>query len=282
MHVGGLVFHIIVAFRGYIPMTDVSVIIPTLDEEDWLPDCLRSVQTSFRGLPLKIETIVVDGGSDDATPEVAREHGVDRLVTAPRGRARQLKRGVREAAGRWLIFLHADVRLTRAWAEAFEGLVTRANSDSITDATLNVEKRGTDETTGGAVVGGWSTVELFTHRNISWFDRLALHLVARGINWRTRTFCTATGDQAIFVQREALRELGELPDGPILEGHRLARRLRRHGRVRTLDTPVRVSARRWLAHGIIRTSLLMYGIRLADRMGVSRHRLAAFWRSKTS
>ncbi len=255
-------------------MNDVSVIIPTLDEEEWLPDCLRSIRTSFRGLPIEIEIVVVDGGSEDATLELAREHDADRVLRAPRGRARQLKEGVREVEGRWLVFLHADVRLTRGWAEAFERLVAREQSAE--DSTTG------SEPTGKTVVGGWSTVELFTHRDISWFDRMALHLVTRGINWRTQTFCTATGDQAIFVQREALRQLGELPDGPILEGHRLARRLRRHGRVRTLHTPVRVSARRWLAHGVIRTSLLMYGIRLADRMGVSRHRLAAFWRSNTS
>lgn len=261
-------------------MNDVSVIIPTLDEEDWLPDCLRSIRASFRGLPLEIETIVVDGGSEDATPEVAREYGVDQLMSAPRGRARQLQAGVREADGRWLIFLHADARLTRAWAEAFEGLVTR--EDSTTDVMPNAVTPNTDASNAGAVVGGWSTVELFTHREISWFDRVALHLVTRGINWRTQTFCTATGDQAIFVKREALRQFGDLPDGPILEGHRLARRLRRHGRVCTLRTPVRVSARRWLAHGVIRTSLVMYGIRLADRMGVSRDQLVAFWRSNTS
>jgi glycosyltransferase involved in cell wall biosynthesis len=81
----------------------ISVVIPTLNEAPVLPSLLAALHAERT----EHETIVVDGGSRDATVGIAREHGA-RVVAAPAGREIQLCAGVREARGDILLFLHAD------------------------------------------------------------------------------------------------------------------------------------------------------------------------------
>jgi hypothetical protein len=45
----------------------------------------------------------------------------------------------------------------------------------------------------------------------------SLRLVARGINWRTRRFTTATGDQGIFLRRAVFEAIGGYRDLPLME-----------------------------------------------------------------
>ena len=84
---------------------DISVIIPTLNEAATIGETLRRVRSSGR-----CEVIVVDGGSDDGTPELARPQA-DLVLSAGRGRARQMNVGARAASGQVLLFLHADTVL---------------------------------------------------------------------------------------------------------------------------------------------------------------------------
>src|SRR5205823_1117023 len=83
----------------------VSVIIPTLDEEQALGATLDAVA----GLQGPVEVLVVDGGSQDATVAVARRHGAV-VVQSECGRGLQLAAGARTACGEVLWFLHADAR----------------------------------------------------------------------------------------------------------------------------------------------------------------------------
>jgi hypothetical protein len=140
------------------------------------------------------------------------------------------------------------------------------------------------------LIGGWSPVDIFAAPDASRLQRLGLRVIAAGINWRTRTFCTATGDQAIFVNRDAFEAIGGVPDIPILEGNRLARRLRSYANgadrsvqrtIHLLDAPVRISARRWRTHGMVRTTCMMYAIRFADRLGVPPATLSKWWSETT-
>ncbi len=91
---------------------NISVILPVLDEE-------KSIAATLSALaPLKpFETIVVDGGSQDRTVEIAGGFAVQ-IVHSERGRARQMNRGAAQASGDVLLFLHADTRLP---ATAFAG-----------------------------------------------------------------------------------------------------------------------------------------------------------------
>ena len=85
------------------PHPSVSVVIPALDEE-------QSIGAVIEAIPRDIvaEVIVVDGGSHDATREVARERGARVLSEPLRGYGRACARGVSEAHGEIVVFLDAD------------------------------------------------------------------------------------------------------------------------------------------------------------------------------
>ncbi|HEX8828753.1 MAG TPA: glycosyltransferase family 2 protein, partial [Xanthobacteraceae bacterium] len=101
-----------------------------------------------------------------------------------------------------------------------------------------------------------------------------LAIVARMINWRSRITGVATGDQAIFVAREAFDAVGGFPDLPLMEDIAISRRLKRLCRPLCIATPVVTSGRRWEYHGVVRTVVLMWRLRLAYYLGAEPARLA--------
>ena len=86
--------------------SDVSVVIPTRNEASTIATAVRSASAAGAA-----EIIVVDGGSEDATIEVAQQAGASLIVSCPPGRGIQLSRGATAASGRIVLFLHADNRL---------------------------------------------------------------------------------------------------------------------------------------------------------------------------
>ncbi len=88
---------------------DVSVVIPARNEEANIRRCLEAVlgqETLFR-----VEIIVIDSGSEDATVEIVRSFPQVQLIEIParefgHGRTRNL--GAEEARGTYVVFLNAD------------------------------------------------------------------------------------------------------------------------------------------------------------------------------
>jgi hypothetical protein len=97
------------------------------------------------------------------------------------------------------------------------------------------------------------------------------------MNQRARLSGIATGDQGLFVTRRRYDSVGGFPDIPLMEDIAMSRALRRHGRPATVHQPVITSPRRWLKHGVLRTILRMWALRLAYFLGVSPGRLAAYY-----
>ncbi len=211
----------------------LSIIVPCLNEAPGIEACLKALG------PLRArggEVIVVDGGSRDGTSELARPLA-DRVLQNPRGRGRQMNAGVREAKGEVLLFLHADTLLPeRADVLILEGLKKSGKVWGCFDVRLS----------GGA----------------PW-----LRLVERLMNLRSRLTGIATGDQVIFVGREAFDAAGGFPDIPLMEDIALSSALKRLSRPLCLSTPVITSSRRWETLGILRTILLMWWLRLRYFLG---------------
>lgn len=178
------------------------------------------------------EVIVVDGGSDDGTAALA-EGLCDRVLTAPRGRAAQMNAGAREAKGDVLVFLHADTRLPE-------------------DFSL------------GSHVWGRFDVEIDGRHPL-------LKVVAWSMNLRSRLTGIATGDQAIFVRRDAFPGFPEIA---LMEDVALSKLLKRRGAPACLRQRVVTSGRRWESRGVLRTIGLMWRLRLLYFLGVSPERLA--------
>lgn len=176
------------------------------------------------------EIIVADGGSGDGTPDLA-EPRATRLVRSPRGRAAQMNAGARAAAGEALLFLHVDTALP----ENADELLARAFDDGATWGRLDVRLSG---------------------------RRPLLRVVETLMNGRSRLTGIATGDQAMFVRREAFERVGGFPDIPLMEDIALSAALKRLARPACLRERVVTSSRRWEEQGIVRTVLLMWELRL--------------------
>jgi rSAM/selenodomain-associated transferase 2 len=220
----------------------ISVIVPALDEAAGLAGTLMRARE-----PGVAEIIVVDGGSTDGTPDVARPLA-DVLLAAPRGRAVQMNAGAAAARGDVLLFLHADTRLPAGFAAAIARALASADA-----------------------VGGRFDVALDAP---GWIYRT----LGRLISERSRLTGVATGDQAIFARRSAFETLGGFAAVPLMEDLDFSRRLKRLGRVVALRETVVTSARRWRRGGLWRTVLLMWALRLAYYAGASPARLARLYR----
>ena len=217
----------------------LSIVVPALNEAANLARLLPDLARDCPGA----EIIVVDGGSDDGTPEVvARQPGV-RLLAGPRGRARQMNRGARAAGGDTLLFLHADTRLPAGAVAAVE--------DALADA---------------GVAGGRFDVRFDSARAL-------LRVVAWSMNVRSRLSSICTGDQAIFVRRADFEAVAGYPDIPLMEDIELSRRLKRRGRLAALRPRVTTSARKWEREGPLRTIGLMWALRFLHFCGVAPGRL---------
>ena len=222
--------------------------IPTLNEagnlERLLPDLLTRVAEA--------EVILVDGGSDDLTTQVAARFSDVRLLTSPRGRARQMNAGAHASRGDVLLFLHADTWLP----DGALGAVTAVLEDS-------------------RVVGGRFDVRFDSPRAV-------FRMIAFFMNLRSRMSGISTGDQAIFVRRHVFEAMGGYPDLPLMEDVELSRRLKRRGRLAALPGRVTTSSRKWEREGALRTMVLMWALRLLYMAGVPPARLHRWYYHRDS
>lgn len=219
----------------------ISIIMPVLNEAPTIVASLQDLQNArSRG----VEVVVVDGGSNDDTPNLARPLA-DQLLIAPRGRASQMNAGAAVAHGNVLWFVHADTH------------ITAEHEQKILWATAH------------AWGGRWGRFDV----RIDSQNRL-LALVSKAINFRSRWSKIATGDQAIFVSRILFERVGGYPDLPLMEDVALSKRLKCIAAPACLRETVLTSARRWETHGVWRTILLMWSLRAAYFLGVSPHFLA--------
>jgi rSAM/selenodomain-associated transferase 2 len=211
----------------------LSIIIPVLDEAERIAAALAALAPFRRN---GAEVIVVDGGSRDGTADIARPLA-DAVVTAPRGRATQMNAGAAGAQGDVLLFLHADTRLPDGADRLIHDGLAR---------------------TGRA----WGRFDIAIAGR-----RAVLPAVACAMNLRSRLTGIATGDQAMFVTRAAFAQVGGFADIALMEDIELSRRLKRVSPPLALRARVTTSGRRWEQHGVVRTILLMWRLRLAYFLG---------------
>lgn len=224
------------------PLQSISVIIPTLNEAESLPETVRRARAN----PEVCEIIVVDGGSRDNTRAGAEGLGCRVLESAP-GRGGQMRIGAAQARGDVVLLLHADT-----WLPPEAG---RMALESLRDPTV--------------VAGGfWKSF-----RDGSWLMlgsrfRCGLRLWFGG---------RILGDQAMFIRRDALEKIGGIPDIPLMEDVELSRRLRKAGRLVLAEATVTTSARRFAKLGVIRTYLRMWHVMLRYRLGASPEKLRSLY-----
>jgi rSAM/selenodomain-associated transferase 2 len=219
----------------------VSVIIPALNEAGSITAAVTSGLESGA-----VEVLVVDGGSHDATRDLAMAAGAH-VVDSPRGRDTQQNRGAGESVGDVLLFLHADCRLA---STACEQIRTCLEDPHILSGAFRQQIEGGE-----------------------WLYRALERGNAARVRWRGMAY----GDQALFFRRGVFNELGGFPNVPLMEDLLLMRAARHRARPALLRGPVYVSSRRWQRRGVVRQTLRNWSLIAAHALGVPPEKLATFY-----
>lgn len=221
-------------------LSGLDVVIPTLN-------AARTLPTTLAALPPGVAVIVSDGGSTDATLDIAMGAGCG-VVTGSRGRGRQLGRGAEAATRPWRLFLHADTTVsTQGWtaiARHMEGPGATALAASL--------RLAIDDT-------AWQA---------RWIER--------AVAWRVRRFGLPYGDQGLLIHRDLYAAIGGYPDLSLMEDVEIMLRL---GRTRhlPLDGEALTSAARWRRRGWIGQTALNLTCLGLYRLGVPVERIATLY-----
>ena len=221
----------------------ISIIIPSLNEEESIESCLEALKQDND----ICEIIIADGGSSDRTIEIAEGFQDVRVIKLARGRGLQMNAGAFSARGDILLFLHADTLLQEGWSQAIEG----ALQDS-------------------AVVGGAFTFAISNPGK-------KYRMIEEWVKLRSGLFKLPYGDQGIFVKRDIFKKIGGYKNIPLMEDVDLIERMKEEGRIAILGTRVLTSERRWLKKGLLYTAAVNQLIMLLYRIGVSPQMLAKIY-----
>ncbi|HEX8559914.1 MAG TPA: TIGR04283 family arsenosugar biosynthesis glycosyltransferase [Pyrinomonadaceae bacterium] len=218
----------------------LSVIIPALDEARDIGATLDAAARAGA-----CELIVADGGSADATAEVARVRGA-RVVNAARGRGAQMRAGALAASGDILWFLHAD---TLAPPDAAARIAEALRDPRAVGGNFRVRFDGRSAAAGF----------------LTWLYP------------RLRLLGLAYGDSAFFVRRAAYERAGGFKPFPIFEDLDLLRALWKQGRFVQADACVVTSSRRFEGRSFAHTFARWSFLQALYWLGVSPHALARLY-----
>ncbi|OQW71153.1 MAG: glycosyl transferase [Proteobacteria bacterium ST_bin11] len=216
----------------------ITIVIPVFNEAGHLGAKLQALQ----GLRDRCQLVLVDGGSTDDSPVIAVPW-VDKVVHSPRGRATQMNVGALQADAEILLFLHADTLLPDNAIDLIRQAVAEGFHWGRFDVTFDNAKP-------------------------------IFKLIAFMMNHRSRLTGIATGDQALFMTRQVFATVGGFPAMALMEDIAISSKLKKLGKPCCLNANVQTSARRWQQHGLFKTILLMWRLRLAFFFGADPDDLA--------
>lgn len=220
-------------------MFTVSIIIPTLNEQETIEATLERLRLQFP----QCEMIVVDGGSLDETVSLAQKYA--HVVTSNRGRANQMNVGALSAKGDILWFIHADTNVEKQALDCIQEAMQIKN-----------------------VIGGGFRLQFLE-------DNRKLRLIARLSNIRARYLHWIFGDQSMFVRRSAFEAIGGFPNISLMEDLEISRTLKQRGKLVLLSPASTTSARRFMEGGIWKTILHMQVLKVQYLLGAEPDKLLA-------
>lgn len=226
----------------------VTLLVPALNEERALPELV----THFARLdPRPHEILLVDGGSEDATCDIAREAGW-RVMTAERGRARQINGGVDATTSDKVCVVHADTCPPVDMVAVIEETLA---DDRIALASFTPVIRGPEKTRWGTTIHNWAK---------TWYAPLLTrpHLFFRGVR-------LLFGDHAMFFRREDfLKAGGCTPGDAVMEEADLCVKMARLGRVKMVRRRVYTSDRRIAAWGPLKANWIYFKVGMMWAFGL--------------
>ena len=212
----------------------ISIIVPTLNEENFV---LQTI-SKFQNLRKKnfCEIIVVDGKSSDNTIQIVQPY-VDKILSISPSRSRQQNLGASVARGDLLLFLHADTTLTE------EDLLKLKNYNK-------------------NYLWGFYLISLGE-------NSFKYHVLEKCINFRSKIFKYATGDQGIFLEKGLFKIIGGFPNIDLMEDIRICEILKKFSPPYIIESKITTSSRKWKSNGFFRTVFKMRLLRFLYTIGLN-------------
>jgi len=189
----------------------ISVIIPTINEANNLPLLLSDLLTTNR----EGEIIIVDCGSEDRTIDVAKIYGAKVYRSKEKNRGLQLDIGAKNSKGEWLIFLHADTRLTHDWFKKINSFL-KGNKNSIYYFEFKINNK-----------------------------KIIYRVLEILVNFRSKFFKQPYGDQGLIIHRTTYFKNNGFRKIPLMEDVDFFRRLNKKKDLKQLNLPIFISSRKW-------------------------------------
>jgi len=198
-------------------LSKISIIIPTINEASNLPLLLSDLSS----IQKEGEIIIVDSGSEDKTIDVANIYGAKVFISKERNRGLQLDIGAKNSKGEWLIFLHADTRLTHDWFKKINSLL-KGNKNSIYYFEFKINHK-----------------------------KIIYRVLEILVNFRSKFFKQPYGDQGLIIHRTTYFKNNGFRKIPLMEDVDFLRRLNKKKDLKQLNLPIFISSRKWERTNII-------------------------------
>ena len=191
-------------------MPKISIIIPTINEANNLPLLLSDLSS----IQKEGEIIIVDCGSEDKTIDIANIYGAKVCISKERNRGLQLDIGAKNSKGEWLIFLHADTRLTHDWFKTINSFL-KGNKNIIYYFEFKINHK-----------------------------KIIYRVLEILVNIRSKIFKQPYGDQGLIIHRTTYFKNNGFRKIPLMEDVDFLRRLNKKN-LKQLNLPIFISSRKW-------------------------------------
>ena len=192
-------------------MSKISIIIPTINEANNLPLLLSDLSS----IQKEGEIIIVDCGSEDKTIDIANIYGAKVFISKERNRGLQLDIGAKNSKGEWLIFLHADTRLTHDWFKKINSFL-KGNKNNIYYFEFKINHK-----------------------------KIIYRVLEILVNIRSKYFKQPYGDQGLIIHRTTYFKNNGFRKIPLMEDVDFLRRLKNKKDLKQLNLPIFTSSRKW-------------------------------------
>ena len=208
-------------------MSKISIIIPTINEANNLPLLLSDLSS----IQKEGEIIIVDCGSEDKTVDIANIYGAKVYKSEERNRGLQLNIGAKNSKGDWLIFLHADTRLTHDWFKKINSF-------------LNGDKN-----------------YIYYFKFKINHEKIIFRVLEILVNLRSQFFKQPYGDQGLVIHRTTYFKNNGFRKIPLMEDVDFLRRLKNKKKLKQLNLPIFISSRKWEKTNIFLQALKNWNLR---------------------
>jgi len=192
-------------------LSKISIIIPTINEANNLPLLLSDLSS----IQKEGEIIIVDCGSEDKTIDIANIYGAKVCISKEKNRGLQLDMGAKNSKGDWLIFLHADTRLTHDWFKKINSFLN-GDKNYIYYFKFKINQK-----------------------------KMLFRVLEILVNIRSEFFKQPYGDQGLIIHRTTYFKNNGFRKIPLMEDVDFIRRLNNKKSLKQLNSPIFISSRKW-------------------------------------